>query len=157
MKSTLCALAMCLLLAGISKAQSDTEREIKQLLIEGAEEVNQTMVATGDTYSKHGALEFWSSGGLLNEIPPGGRSTSFDMVRITPKHIRVITLVEGQAAVAHFYSEGSMKPQGSDAVSTYLSRVSQVFVKEDGEWKLRSSHWSPVTGGGGTTQVSLIQ
>jgi hypothetical protein len=39
-------------------------------------------------------------------------------------------------------------------VGHYLTRVTQVFVKEDGMWKVRSSHWSAVTGGAGTTQTS---
>jgi len=74
---------------------------------------------------------------------------------LQPKHIKVITLVEGQAAVAVFYSEGSMKPKGSAAVNHYLTRATQVFVKEEGQWKIRSSHWSPVAGGSGTTQAAL--
>jgi hypothetical protein len=41
------------------------------------------------------------------------------------------------------------------AVSHYMTRVSEVYVKEDGEWKLRSAHWSPVTGGSGTSQSAL--
>jgi hypothetical protein len=135
-------------------AQTQTEQEVTQTILESAEYVNANLRGETDDYSNHGALEFWSSGGLLHEIPPSGRPDAFDAINITPKHIKVITLVEGQAAVAHFYSEGSIKPKGAPAVSNYLTRVTQVFVKEDGKWKVRSSHWSAVTGGAGTTQTS---
>jgi len=40
-------------------------------------------------------------------------------------------------------------------VSHYLTRVTQVYVKEGGSWKIRASHWSPVSGGSGTSQSSL--
>jgi hypothetical protein len=135
-------------------AQSQTEQEVTQRILESAEYANTNLMGETDDYSRHGALEFWSSGGLLNEIPPSGRPEAFDAINITPKHIKVIPLVEGQAAVAHFYSEGTIKPKGAAAVGHYLTRVTQVFVKEDGMWKVRSSHWSAVTGGAGTTQTS---
>lgn len=136
------------------QAQSQDEAEIVQLILDSEKLINETKVARADDYSEHGALEFWSSGGLLQEIPPGGRNTEFDDYNIRSKHIRVISLVEGQAAVAHFYSEGSMTPKNSTPVNNYLTRVTQVYVKENGEWKLRSSHWSRVLGGSGTSQTA---
>ena len=128
----------------------DRALQLVLLVVVGVENLRQAP----DAYSRLGALEFWSSGGLLHEIEPGGRQGAFEMLSIKPKHIRVITLVEGRAAVAHYYSEGTMKPAGSPAVSHYLTRVTQVFVNEDGAWKVRSSHWSPVTGGSGTSQAA---
>ena len=104
-------------------------------------------------YSKDGALEFWSSGGLLQKISSSGRPESYDDVNLTPKHIEVVILAPGKAAVALYYSEGYLKPKGSKAVDHYLTRVSQAFVKEDGEWRTRTSHWSPVKGGYGTSQT----
>ena len=104
-------------------------------------------------YSKDGALEFWSSGGLMQTIDPSGRPEAYDYVNINPKHIEVIILAKGKAAVAMYYSEGNMKPKNSSEVSHYLTRVSQTFDKEDGEWKPRTSHWSPVMGGSGTSQT----
>lgn len=139
----------------LAYGQSQTEQEVTQTILEGAEYVTTNLMGQTDTYSRHGALEFWSSGGLLNEIPPNSRPDGWDAINITPKHIKVIPLVEGQAAVALYYSEGMMKPKGSAAVSNYLTRVTQVFVKEDGKWKVRASHWSAVTGGLGTTQTVL--
>ena len=91
------------------------------------------MKKSENNYSKDGALEFWSSGGLMQTIDPSGRPETYDYVNINPKHIEVIVLAEGKAAVAMYYSEGNMKPKNSTAVSHYLTRVSQTFVKEDGE------------------------
>lgn len=147
------ALALC---SGYAAAQSDTEKEVAQAIMDSNAYTNQNRGGRADDYSSKGALEFWSSGGLLQEIPAGGRPDEFDSVSITPKNIRVITLVEGQAAVAHYYAEGSLKPKGSPAVGHYLTRVTQVFVKEGGKWKLRSSHWSPIVGGSGTTQTTIV-
>ena len=69
------------------------------------------------------------------------------------KHIEVVILAPEKAAVALYYSEGYLKPKGSKAVDHYLTRVSQAFVKENGEWRTRTSHWSPVKGGYGTSQT----
>ncbi len=143
--------------SSLAYAQSETENEVKQIILESSKYTNTNLKGSPDDYSQHGALEFWSSGGLLHEIPASGRPEEFDAVNVKPMHIRVITLVEGQAAVAHYYSEGSIKPKGSPAVSHYLTRVTQVFVKEEGKWKVRSSHWSAITGGSGTTQTALEQ
>ena len=111
------------------------------------------MKKSENDYSKDGALEFWSSGGLMQTIDPSGRPEAYDYVNINPKHIEVIILAKGKAAVAMYYSEGNMKPKNSSEVSHYLTRVSQTFVKEDGEWRTRTSHWSPVMGGSGTSQT----
>lgn len=136
-------------------ADEHVEDEIRQLLLEDNAYTIKNLKGSGDNYSKDGALEFWSSGGLLHEIDNSGRPEEFDDYNIEFKHIQVISLADGNVAVAHYYSEGSMKPKGSAAVGHYLTRVSQVFVKEDGEWKVRSSHWSPVSGGSGTSQTAM--
>ena len=138
----------------IASAQSQTEQEVTQVIID-VYEYNSTHLQTraGD-YSQHGALEFWSSGGLLQEVPPPGRVEEYEAYNVQPKHIRVITLVEDQAAVAHYYAEGSMKPKGLPAADYYLVRVTEVYVKEDGAWKSRSSHYSTIIGGDGTSQTA---
>lgn len=140
--------------SGVSYAQTETEREVMQTIIDDYEYVNTNLVIRAQNYSRHGALEFWSSGGLLHEIPPGGGAEELDAHNIQPKHIKVITLVEGQAAVALYYAEGSLKPKGASAVDNYLVRVTQVYVKEDGAWKIRASHFSAITGGLGTSQTA---
>ncbi len=60
-----------------------------------------------------------------------------------------------EAAVALYYSEGGMQPNGSAPVGHYLTRVLQVFVKENGERVVRAAHWSPIASGSGTSQSSL--
>ena len=106
-------------------------------------------------YSRDGALEFWSSGGLLQRVPSDPPATDYESFSLTPKHIRVIMLADDQVAVATFYAEGAFKVVGQPAVTDYLTRATQVFVKEDGEWKVRSSHFSPITGGSGTLQRAI--
>ena len=74
---------------------------------------------------------------------------------LTPKHIKVVTLVENQAAVAMYYSEGSFQETGQKPVSHYMTRVTDVYVKEGGKWKLRAAHYSPIAAGQGTQQTSV--
>lgn len=139
----------------VSPVQADgVEDEIRQLLLQDNAYTAKNLKGQGDAYSDEGALEFWSSGGLLHEVENTGRPEEFESFNIKLKHIRVLSLADGNAAVAHYYSEGSMQPKGSPPVSHYLVRVSQVFVKENGEWKVRSSHWSPIAGGFGTSQTA---
>lgn len=148
--------ALLALGAGTAQAQSETEKEVMQAILHTNAYTKEHLKGPEDDYSSKGSLEFWSSGGLLQEIPPGGGpDPGMDSYSVDVKHIRIITLVEGQAAVAHYYAEGSMKPKGSAAVPHYLTRVTQVFVKEDGKWKVRASHWSPIAGGSGTSQSAL--
>ena len=54
----------------------DKEDIIKQLLSNNAyaKKNNQT----ADEYSSKGALEFWSSGGLMQTIEPSGRPEKYD-------------------------------------------------------------------------------
>ena len=134
-------------------AQSDTEKEVMQTILDGEEYVKANMKTRPDQYSKHGSLEFWSSGGLLQDIAPGTQG-ELDSYNLQIKHIKVITLVEGQAAVAIYYVEGSQKPKGAPLVSHYLTRATEVYVKEDGKWKVRAAHWSPITGGLGTSETA---
>ena len=126
--------------------------DVKQRIEDSFAHLNK-MKKTLNDYSKDGAFEFWSSGGLLQTIGPSGRPETYDEINLIPKHIEVVVLVPGKAAAAMYYSEGHMKPKGSESVGHYLTRVSQTFVKEGGEWKTRTSHWSPVKGGYGTSQT----
>ena len=133
---------------------ADDVDEVKKQIISSSEYLSKNKRSIND-YSKQGGLEFWSSGGLMHEIDPDGRPEVYDYANVKPKHIEVIVLVPGKAAVAMYYSEGAMKPKGSPAVSHYMTRVTQAFVKEGGKWKVRASHWSPIQGGAGTSQTSV--
>jgi hypothetical protein len=139
--------------SSLAYAQSDTEKEVKQHILEAYEYISTNLKYRSDGTSQYGSLEFWSSGGLLREIAPGGRAEEYDIFSIQPKHIKVISLVEGQAAVAQFYMEGLLQLKGAPLVSHYLTRATQVFVKEDGKWKIRAAHWSPIAGGSGVTTI----
>ena len=131
----------------------DEEDIKKQILANNAYAKKNNQAA--DEYSAKGALEFWSSGGLLHTVSPGGRPEKYDYMNSDFKDIEVVVLIPKKAAVAMYYAGGSMKPENAPAVSHYLTRVTQVFVKEGGKWKIRASHWSPVTGGSGTSQSSM--
>jgi len=130
----------------------DKEDIIKQIMASN-DYVNKNKTNMSE-YSKEGALEFWSSGGLLNEVGPDGRSDEYENFNMSIKHVEVLILVPKKAAVAMYYSEGSMTPKGSKPVAHYMTRVTQAFVKENGEWRIRASHWSPIMGGAGTSQTA---
>ena len=127
--------------------------EIKKQIMDNNEYSNKNNRSI-NAYSKNGALEYWSSGGLIQEIDLDGRPEEYDYFNIKVKHIEVVVLVPNKAAVAMYYSEGSMKPKNSPAVNHYLTRVTQAYVNENGKWKIRASHWSPIQGGSGTSQTS---
>ena len=136
----------------IATASAGDAEEIKRTIEDDFAYLNKNKRSKNE-YSKNGALEFWSSGGLLHIIDASGRPETYEEVNLSPKHIEVLVLAPGKAAAAFYYSEGRLKPKGSAGVDHYLTRVSQTFVKEGGKWKTRSSHWSPVKGGSGTSQT----
>ncbi|MBT8110048.1 MAG: nuclear transport factor 2 family protein [Gammaproteobacteria bacterium] len=139
----------------VAQADEATEKAIIKLVMDGNAYANKNLKDKADTVSKDGSLEFWSSGGLLQEVSPDLPLQEYESMTIKAKHIRVITLVPGEIAVAQYYSEGGMAPVGSPAVNNYRTRATQVFVKEGGKWKVRAAHWSPIQGGAGTSQTSV--
>ena len=156
MKLLTTAIILLLTITGTAAlADEKTEREVRQTILESNAYAKASNKARPEDYSKDGAVEFWSSGGMMHEVGPDDRGGDFDDYNINVFHIKVTTLVPGKAAVAHYYSQGTMKPKGAPAVPNYFTRVTQVFVKEGGAWKVRGSHWSAVLGGSGTTQTSL--
>ena len=137
MKKILLVLMGVIILNPAQLFAGDEEDIKKQILANNAYAKKNNQAA--DEYSAKGALEFWSSGRLLHTVSPGGRPEKYDYMNIDFKHIEVVVLVPKKAAVAMYYSEGSMKPENAPAVSHYLTRVTQVFVKEGGKWKIRAS------------------
>ena len=105
-----------------------------------------------DQVASEGSLEFWSNGGLLNRARPDVEPRAWESFSLHPKHIEIVPLVEGEVALAMYYLEGSMQPAGYPPVAHYMTRVSEVYVKEGNDWRRRAAHWSTVTGGGGTSQ-----
>ena len=146
--------ALGFIFVGVSASVSaDTVSEIKQVLLNNIQFTNQELKQDPMRISKKGSKEFFSSGGLLNEITRNTTDNTFVSFSGNIKHVDITVIVEGQAAVAHYYQEAVMQPQGSARVPDYRTRVTQVFVKEDGEWKIRAAHWSPLVGGAGTSQT----
>ena len=138
-----------------STVMADTATEVRQVVLEQIAHMNQELNQDPMRLSKDGSTEFFSSGGLLTYLDRTSGGNTFEMFQGSIKHIEVVVLVEGQAAVAHFYQEAVMQPTGLPAVPNYRARVTQVFVKEDGAWKIRAAHWSPLMGGAGTSQTVI--
>ena len=132
---------------------ADTASEVRREILDNMDHMNQAVNQDPMRSSKLGSKEFFSSGGLLNDIGRGSTGTSFDIFEGSRNHIEGIVLVEGQAAVAHFSQEAMLQPKGLPAVPNYRTRVTQVYVKEDGGWKIRAAHWSPLVFGAGTSQT----
>ena len=146
------ALTLCVL---SSTVMADTATEVRQVILDDLAHANQELNQDPMRLSKDGSKEFNSSGGLLNHLERTSGGNTFEMFEGSIKHIEVVVLVEGQAAVAHFYQEAMMKPTGLPAVPNYRTRVTQIFVKEEGGWKIRAAHWSPLMGGAGTSQTVI--
>ena len=151
MKSAKLFLSLTVFFSSVLLA-GDKEDIIKQIMASN-NYVNKNKTNMSE-YSKDGALEFWSSGGLLHEVGSDGRSDEYESFNMNIKHVEVLILVPKKAAVAMYYSEGSLTPKGSKPVGHYMTRVTQAFVKENGEWRIRASHWSPIMGGAGTSQTA---
>ena len=138
-----------------STVMADTAAEVRQVILDHLAHMNQELNQDPMRLSKDGSKEFFSSGGLLNYLDRTSGGNTFEMFEGSIKHIEVVVLVEGQAAVAHFYQEAMMQPTGLPAVPNYRTRVTQIFVKEEGDWKIRAAHWSPLMGGAGTSQTVI--
>ena len=146
------ALTLCVL---SSTVMADTASEVRQVVLDQIVHLNQELSQDPMRLSKDGSKEFNSSGGLLIHLERTSGGNTFEMFEGSIKHIEVVVLVEGQAAVAHFYQEAMMQPTGLPAVPNYRTRVTQIFVKEAGGWKIRAAHWSPLMGGAGTSQTVI--
>ena len=148
------SLALTLTLSVLSSTvMADTASEVRQVVLDQVAHMNQELTQDPMRLSKDGSIEFFSSGGLLTYLDRTSGGNTFEMFEGSIKHIEVVVLVEGQAAVAHFYQEAMMQPPGLPAVPNYRTRVTQVYVKEEGDWKIRAAHWSPLMGGAGTSQT----
>jgi hypothetical protein len=153
-------LAVCTLASvGTARASSHEEggaaAEIKALIKAGNDFSRENLRDLEGGISADGSLQFWSSGGLMNWVAPDSPPSEYEHFSATAKHIKVIELPGGEAAVAMYYSEGSFQVKGSEPIDHYMTRVLQVYVKENGEWVVRAAHWSPVAAGSGTTQTTV--
>ncbi len=138
-----------------SQASKDNE-EITKAVHQIYEMVNNKKHWTPMVSAK-GSHQFWSSGGFLNFVTPemGKNFPAIESNTIRPKHITVVPVEPGKVAVAMFYAEGSEKMVGRPAVDHYMTRATVIFAKEKDSWKIRAMHWSPISGGQGTSTISV--
>ena len=136
--------------------KTEVEKEVKQLILDNNAYALKNLEFKAKMLSKEGALEFWSSGGLLQSAQQNDKVRKFESFNTHPKHIKIIE-INATTAVAMYYVEGNVQHKGSENNSNYLTRVMQVYVKEEGGWKIRAAHWSPLTGGKGTTETAIEQ
>ena len=104
--------------------------EITAMILKNQAQSNRDNQQVKGVISKDGSVEFWSSGGLRQDVKNSMSLPDYASLNIMAKDIEVATVVPGQAAVATYYAEGSLQAKGAAAVSNYLTRVTMVFVKE---------------------------
>lgn len=156
---TTLALAALAFAPGLAQAdhheEASVEAQIKAQIMNENEFTRANKKDVADGYATEGAVEFWSSGGLMQTVKNDAPLSKYTSFALTPKHIKVIELPGGEAAVAMYYSEGSMQVEGMSPVNHYMTRVTQVYVKDGDKWKVRAAHWSPIVGGSGTVQTAV--
>ena len=139
---------------GADIAETEVEKEVKQLILDDNAYALKNLEDKAKMISKKGSLEFWSSGGLLQSLQQNSKVREFDAYNLHQKHIKVIE-INATTAVALYYVEGSYQEKDSENNANYLTRAMEVYVKEEGGWKIRTAHWSPLTGGKGTTETAV--
>jgi hypothetical protein len=136
-------------------AETEVEKEVMKCILDNNAYRLKNLEGKPKEISENGSLEFWSSGGLLQSLQQNAKR-EFDTYNLHPKHIKV-TEINATTAVALYYVEGTYQQKESGNNANYLTRVMQVYVKEEGGWKIRAAHWSPLTGGKGTTETAIKQ
>jgi len=140
----------------LAQGQDPVVQEIREVIQTTYSFARENLVDQSGGYSAEGALEFWSSGGLVQNVPPDSPVQTYESFNLVPKYIWVVSLAE-DVAMAQFYVEGSFQPTGQPRVDHYFTRATEIFVRENGEWMIRGSHWSPVVGGRGTPDTAVIR
>ena len=130
--------------------------EVRETIQAGFTYSAENLKAQPNTVSADGSLEYWSSGGLSNNVAADDAGPSYVSFNLVPKFIRVIPMGDTYATAMYFV-EGSYQEVGADPVSHYFTRAMEVYVKENGAWKVRAAHWSPVVGGTGTQQTAVVR
>ena len=97
--------------------------------------------------SKAGTLDTNSDGSFhkpLNQQTISGWNKSGEAM--TQYFYPEATAIAADVVHVRFYSEGMVGPK--DNMSDYRTRVTMNWIKEDGNWVLRSAHYSPASYGG---------
>ncbi len=137
-------------------AEDQIQNEVRATILEQLDFVLRNKKSPQGTLAKEGSVEFWSSGGLRHHVPVD-HQLDYDSVSGLVESIEVVPLPGGESAVATYYTEGQGKLKGGQHNAHYLVRAMVVFVKEDGKWKKRAAHYSPIQGGNGTLKRGLSQ
>jgi len=156
MKNTFLLIGVCFSVVINVIAETEVEKEVRQLILNNNAYALKKLEFKAKMISKEGALEFWSSGGLLQSAQQNDKVRKFESFNTHPKHIKIIE-INATTAVAMYYVEGNVQHKGSENNANYLTRVMQVYVKAEDGWKIRAAHWSPLTGGKGTTETAIEQ
>ena len=141
------------LLPAAAVGQASVEDAVRQAILDQYAFQRENLRDMPETYSQEGSVEFWSSGGLLQQVPMDVEPREYEVNTLTIKHLMVIPL-SAEAAVAHMYVEGAVQMKGLQPVPNYLTRSTLVMVLENGNWVMRAAHWSPIQGGAGTNQTA---
>ncbi len=142
------------LLPSAAIGQAGVEDAVRQTIIDQYAFGREILRDMPGIYSQEGSVEFWSSGGLLQQIPTDLLLREYVFNTLTPKHIMVIPL-SANSAVVHMYVEGGYQDEGQQPVPNYLTRATLVMVLEGGDWMTRAAHWSPIQGGTGTADTAV--
>ena len=74
MKKIVLVVGLLTITVATAQADSATEQEIKNFIMNGNAYIKQNLIGQEETLSAEGSLEFWSSGGLLHkmsaDLPP---------------------------------------------------------------------------------------
>ena len=133
-------------------APEDVAAEVEQAIHDNLAYMGEHLKSDRSSLSKDGSDDFWSNGGPMRWTDPGAVPDEFEQFELTASEVKVISLADG-VAVALYYAKGALKPRGRPAVPDYHTRVMGVFVREDGRWKQRAIHYSPVAGAAGTSHA----
>ncbi len=152
MTTRLMAIVLALLTASTVMAQADPSDEIKSAVRSMFREIAQ-----GDFEAALGErIMIGASGflreGLLREAPDAETLAMVvaqyraayeegTRIQVLPSHINVMGNDRG--ALATFLLEGSITEDGE--TTSVLDRVSQLWLKVDGDWKLAHFHYSRLT------------
>ena len=147
-------LSSLMLLPATAFGQAGVEEAVRQTILDQYAFGRENLRDQAGTYSGDGSVEFWSSGGLLQQVPTDIQLREYVFNTLTPKHIMVIPL-SANAAVVHMYVEGGYQNEGEQPVPNYLTRATLVMVLENGDWVSRAAHWSPIRGGTGTADTAV--
>ena len=103
--------------------------------------------------SKDGAFGANSNGTFFNYAEKGTVDdvkqglSGIEKSNISVMYPKAAVIADG-VVLARYYLEGQIEFAGGAREPMYRTRVTQIWVKEGGEWKYRSWHFSPLHQGG---------